>query len=308
MKRNDLLWKAALEDLFDDFLRFFYPDAGELFNLDKGFEYLDKELDQLFPPDTDNYAPRYVDKLVKVFTNTGQEEWILIHVEVQGYTDQDFAKRMFQYYYRILDQYNKPITAFAIFADTGKNFHPKHYERDFLGTRIYYSYNTYKIIEQNDAELESSNNPFAMAILSAKLALSRQSLEDQQLFDLAYDLAKRLLNKQMPKGKIRKVMNFLRHYMRFENPEMIAKFEQKISILTERSTTMGIEEFLLDQAEKKGMEKGIEKGIKKGMEKGMEKGEHKKALDIALELKNEGLSIDFIAKATKLSIEEIQKL
>ncbi len=23
MKRNDILWKAALEDLFDDFLRFF---------------------------------------------------------------------------------------------------------------------------------------------------------------------------------------------------------------------------------------------------------------------------------------------
>jgi hypothetical protein len=37
MKRNDLLWKAALEDLFDDFLLFFYPTAAELFDLEKGF-------------------------------------------------------------------------------------------------------------------------------------------------------------------------------------------------------------------------------------------------------------------------------
>jgi hypothetical protein len=219
MKHNDILWKAALEDLFDDFLRFFYPDADRLFNLDRGFEYLDKELEQLFPPDADNYSPRYVDKLVKVFTNSGDEEWILIHIEVQGYTDQDFAKRMFQYYYRILDKYDKPITAFAIFADSNKNFHPKYYERDFLGTKVYYAFNTYKIIDQDDSELEASNNPFAMAVLSAKLALSNHKLEDQQLFELAYSLAKRLLTKQISKEKTRKVMSFLRYYLNFENPD-----------------------------------------------------------------------------------------
>ncbi len=41
MKRNDLLWKAALEDLFEDFLLFFYPRSRVTFNLNKGFEYLD---------------------------------------------------------------------------------------------------------------------------------------------------------------------------------------------------------------------------------------------------------------------------
>jgi predicted transposase/invertase (TIGR01784 family) len=289
MKRNDdILWKGTLEDLFEDFLHFFFPEADQLFDMDKGFEYLDKELDQLFPAEAGNYAPRYVDKLVKVFTRNGAEEWILVHVEVQGYTDHDFAKRMFQYYYRILDQYDKPITAFAIFADTGKNFHPKHYEREFLGTKVYYSYNTYKIIDQDNADLEASNNPFAIAVLSAKLSLSRTSMGDQQIFDLYLDLAKRLLSKQMPKGKIRKVMNFLRHYMRFENPEMITKFEQAIAILTERSTTMGLEELLLDRAKNEGKQE--------------------EAREIARELKKEGLPVEFIAKTTKLSIEEIEKL
>jgi len=296
MKRNDILWKAALEDFFDDFLRFFYPDADKLFDIGKGFEYLDKELEQLFPPETDDYSVRYVDKLVKVFTREGDEEWILVHVEVQAYTDKDFAKRMFQYYYRILDKYDKPITAFAIFADTNKNFHPKHYERDFLGTRICYAYNTYKITEQDDTELEASNNPFAMAVLTAKLSLSRPALKVPQLIDLAHDLAKRLLNKQMPKEKIRKLMSFLRHYLDFENTEMLAKFEQGISILTKRSTTMGIEEFLLDRAEKKGRKEGIEKGIEKGIK------------DTALKMIESGLDIKLIADITGLTIEEIEKL
>ena len=296
MKRNDLLWKAALEDLFDDFLRFFYPDADRIFDLGRGFEYLDKELEQLFPPGTDAYAPRYVDKLVKLFTMAGTEEWVLIHVEVQGYTDDDFARRMFQYYYRILDQYNRPITAIAIFADSNRKFHPKEYKRDFLGTKVCYTFNTCKIIELEDAELEASNNPFAMTVLAAKLSLSRPGLKDQQLYELAYDLSKRLLSKQMPKEKIRKVMTFLRHYLRFENPEMITKFEQAITTLTGGGTTMGIEEFLLEQARKEGLEKGIEKGIERN------------AKETALKMIKNGLDINLIANITGLSIDVIENL
>ena len=59
---------------------------------------------------------------------------------------------------------------------------------------------------------------------------------------------------------------------------------------------MGIEEFLLDNAKKEGKLEGIEKG------------EHNKAIAIARELKKEGLAIEFIAKTTKLSVEEIEKL
>jgi predicted transposase/invertase (TIGR01784 family) len=55
---------------------------------------------------------------------------------------------------------------------------------------------------------------------------------------------------------------------------------------------MGIEEFLLDQAKNEGIEKG----------------KQEEARVIAIELKKEGLTIEFIAKTTKLSIEEIERL
>ena len=80
-----------------------------------------------------------------------------------------------------------------------------------------------------------------MAILTAKLALNGQGMKDEQLFERAFDLAKRLLTKQIPKDKIRKLMAFLRHYVRFESQELIHKFEKDIAILTEGSKTMGIE-------------------------------------------------------------------
>jgi hypothetical protein len=34
MKRDDSLWKAILEDVFDDFLRFFYEKADEIFDIE----------------------------------------------------------------------------------------------------------------------------------------------------------------------------------------------------------------------------------------------------------------------------------
>ena len=256
MKRDDTLWKSILEEIFDDFLFFFFPDADKLFDLTKGFEYLDKELEQLFPPEQNEYATRYVDKLVKVFTLTGSEQWILIHIEVQGYNDKHFAQRMFTYFYRIFDKYNKPITAFAIFTEENKQFKPNVFEQEFLGTRLRYEFNIYKVIDQSEEELSQSNNPFAQVILTVLAAIKSKGLEEEEVFNIKIELTRRLLSKNIPKNKIRAIMNFLRYYIHFENPEMNLKFDKEIDEITQNKKTMGIEEFLLDRAEKKGIEKG----------------------------------------------------
>ena len=103
MVSRDLLWKGIITSLVDDFLAFFYPEAFPLLDLDKGVEFLDKELEQLFPDSKENQ--RFVDKLIKVFQRDGQERFFLVHVEVQGYIDPNFSERMFIYFYRLFDHY-----------------------------------------------------------------------------------------------------------------------------------------------------------------------------------------------------------
>ena len=44
-----------------------------MFDIKKGFQFLDKELEQLFPAEKLE-SPKFVDKLVKVFTRSGTEE------------------------------------------------------------------------------------------------------------------------------------------------------------------------------------------------------------------------------------------
>lgn len=68
MKRDDALWKALIEDLAEDFLKFFFPNVEEILDLNRKIIFLDKELEQLFPVDEDDFNPKYVDKLLKVYT------------------------------------------------------------------------------------------------------------------------------------------------------------------------------------------------------------------------------------------------
>ncbi len=53
-RKSDILWKVILEEVFGDLLRFIYPDADEVYDMERGFEFLDKELAELNPqPDED---------------------------------------------------------------------------------------------------------------------------------------------------------------------------------------------------------------------------------------------------------------
>ena len=55
-------------------------------------------------------------------------------------------------------------------------------------------------------------------------------------------------------------------------------------------------------------EEGLLEGIEKGMEQGIEKGVEKRNIEIAKQMKNEGLPTDQIARLTGLSFEEIDRL
>jgi len=290
MKRDDMLWKAILEDVFDDFLRFFYQEADSIFNISKGFEFLDKELEELFPQEEGTNV-RYVDKLVKVFLNDGQEKWILVHVEVQGYRDPHFEERMFTYYYRIKDRYQHDITAWAIFTDNNANYHPTQFSTGFLGTSVNYKFNTYKVISQDVEQLKLSNNPFSIIILTALLEIKKGKIHGKELIDLKIDLVKNLLEKGFQKEKIRHLMNFLKYYVRLKKDDLEI-FEHKLSHLTGKTYPMGIEQFLLHRERKQGIEQGI----------------LKKTTEMVLSLYDDGFEIETITKHAKLSTDDVLKI
>ncbi len=103
----DQLWKEAVENLFPDFIKLIAPDFHSHVDWSKPIEFLDKELLQISPKSEE--TKRFVDRLVKVWMLNGEERWVLIHVEIQGYRETEFSRRMFIYFYRIYDKFNRDI-------------------------------------------------------------------------------------------------------------------------------------------------------------------------------------------------------
>lgn len=300
-RRDDPLWKAVLEDVFADFLTFYFPDAEQLFDLEKGFVYMDKEFDQLFPVSDEGKGVRYVDKLVKVFLKDGGARYILVHIEVQSQKGKgDLAERMYTYYYRINDKYHVPVTAIAILADGNKSYRPTIYDREYLGTRIRYEFNTYKIIDQDESDLRADPNPFSVVVLTTLLAIKYKNIADEGLKAIKLDLYDEMMRRKMSREERKGIYNFLTYYVRFEDSEMLSIFEQEVEHKQERSHTVGTEQYLLEKAKTEGLERGKREGL--------ERGKREEAIAIAIELKKEGSSVEFIARITKLSIEEIEKL
>jgi hypothetical protein len=236
---SDIYWKGILEDLFADFLRFFYPNADELFDINRGFEFLDQECEKLFPVG-DPEHPKSVDKLVKLFTKESKEEWMLIHIEVQGYKDDEFAERMFTYFYRIRDSFGKRVRSIAIFTDSNKRFHPGEYTYQEEDTSVIFRFKTYKVIEQDPVALEQSGNPFAVVILTVQLALKKKKLKADDYFTLTIDLVRRLYTKGFNKESIRQLLGFIKAYVDFDKPEINSKFDSEIDKLDNKTRTMGI--------------------------------------------------------------------
>jgi len=146
---KDTLWKLIIEGETEPCLRFFFPLMAAQIDFSKGIRFLGEEFFKLFPELNNDTQNRRLDKLIEVTLKTGETQWLLIHIEVQGYVDAEFTRRMFEYFYRILEKYQKPATALAIFTDDDPNFHPTEHRIFCWGTEMVYSFNTYKLAEKH---------------------------------------------------------------------------------------------------------------------------------------------------------------
>lgn len=265
---KDILWKGMIEEVIEDLLLFVDPDIGKELDLDKGFVFLDKELAEVYPDREKPANTRVVDKLVKIFLRNGQERWMLLHVEVQGSNEKEFARRMFEYYTRLFSKYGRPVAAIAIFTGRGGKM-PAVYEDRCLWMRARYEYKTLNIADYPDEVLKVSTNPFAAVLLVAKEVLLSVKGTDEDLDEILLEqklLMVRLLKKKLAvfgKKKTKGIHVFLENYVVFKKSETNRKFMEQREQILGKKNTMGIVEQLVEMKRQEGIEEGIEKAVRK---------------------------------------------
>ncbi|HTU23186.1 MAG TPA: hypothetical protein VMG10_34440 [Gemmataceae bacterium] len=162
MNEQDSPWKEALERYLPSFLALYFPAVHAAINWTRGYEWLNTELRQVVRDA--ELGKRLADVLVKVWRHDGEESWLLIHIEVQGWPEQDFAQRLFVYHYRIFDRYNRQVVTLAVLADDRANWRPDRFAYDVWGCRLDFQFPVLKLLDfvGREAILEASDNPFAL--------------------------------------------------------------------------------------------------------------------------------------------------
>jgi hypothetical protein len=166
----DSPWKEILEGYFQEFMAFFFPEAHSDIDWTRGYEFLDKELQQVVRDA--ELGRRLVDKLVKVWRQDGEETWVLVHIEVQGQEEAAFAERMYVYNYRLFDRYRLPVASAAVLGDDRPTWRPNSFGYNLWGCEVGIRFPVAKLLDYTDRwkELEATENPFGVVVMAHRRA------------------------------------------------------------------------------------------------------------------------------------------
>lgn len=295
----DGLWKKIISELFGEFTAFFAPELHAEIDYSVDFDALQQELHQEIMKKKGGKA--IADKLFKVYLENGKEKWILIHVEVQDKDEKNFSDRMFRYFYRIYDRFDREIYAIALLTDDKKSKYAGPFNYSFYGTKAYYAYNTYDFHGKDVEQLKQSSNPFATAVIAGIYA-SRS----KQDVDLRYAFKKSLVTSILEKYEMAEeaTIAHLNKLIYFVDNLLQPPEEMKHKLREELNPYLGEEVIMKMRAEKANQPPTIAELMREYEQEGIEKGKK----EVAKRLIREKYKDAEIVKLTGLPSEKIEKL
>jgi hypothetical protein len=266
----DSPWNEVVEHAFPEFIDFYFPDASRQIDWTRGHTFLDKELQQIVRDA--ELGRRYVDKLARVTTLTGEKDWLCVHIEVHGSVDRDFARRMFVYNYRIFDTYDRPVASLAVLADDDPAWRPDRFGYECLGCLHSLQFPVAKLVDRaaDEDALLRNPNPFAL-VTAAHLYTRRTRQSPGERLDAKRRLVRLLYERNWPRQRILDFFSVLDWMMRLPK-ELEQRLWQDIeNIEGERKVkyVTSVERLAIERGMAKGMQQGIEQGLKQGRAQGI---------------------------------------
>lgn len=273
----DSPWKGIIEQFFEEFMEFFFPDIHTGIAWATGYEFLDKELQKIIRDSKTNN--QRVDKLVKVWRKNGEEAWVAIHIEIQSQRQTHFNQRMFQYHTQLYNHYQKQIVSLAILSDNHPNWRPNNFSYDLWGCKIRLDFPIVKLLDyqQDWAELEQSLNPFAV-VVAAHLETQKTKPASTQRKDAKFQIIRRLYERGYSRRQVLELFRFI-DWIMILTPELEANFQSEMMQYEEEQKMQYI-----SNIERRWMKEGLEKGLEKGLEQGIEQGVEQSTREAIIEV------------------------
>jgi hypothetical protein len=306
--RSDLdsPWKDVLQRFLRQFLAYFFPHIHDDIDWERGYESLDKELNQILR--TARVKKRLADKLFKVWRKNGAEAWLLIHVEVQGQREEDFPERMFIYNYRIYDRYQRTVVGLAVLCDADPDWRPERFAYGAWGGETGIRFLTAKVFDYQgrEEELERDPNPFAAIVLAQlKVLQTRNAPEERRRWKVR--LIKGLYHRGLSADDVRQLFWLIEWMIQLpaeleeQFQEEIYRFEEEKKMPYVSNYVSNVERMALKRGRDKGIQLGERRGRKQGLKAGLLEGI---ALDLELKFGPAGMKLMVTIEA----IQDVKQL
>lgn len=116
----DGAWKEALRNHLPECVEKYFPRVHATIDWTAELQWFDKEVSQVLgQPGSRN---RTVDVLVKVRLRSGDEQWILVHLEIQTSFETDFAERIALYNSGLFWTFRQRVATLVILADLRRDW------------------------------------------------------------------------------------------------------------------------------------------------------------------------------------------
>src|SRR5688500_11391024 len=90
---------------------------------------------------------RLADKLFKVWLQDGAERWLLIHLEIQGEPEAEFAERVSAYNLAVRLMYNQTVVSLAVLCDERSDWRPSSFSYGHWGYHTEVSFGVVKLLD-----------------------------------------------------------------------------------------------------------------------------------------------------------------
>ena len=248
-------WKDVIEDFTEDFFKFYLPEMHEGIDFSGGVKFLDKELNEIISG-SDNIR-READRLLEVRLKNGAAEWVLIHIEVQGFRDDSFTERMYVYNYRIFDKYRKRTASVVVLIDGDRRFRPDSFRMELFGCVTVFTFPVIKLLDFDREGIEKDDSPFAI-VTRVQLAKLKSERDTARRYSFRMELTKELYLRNYSREQVIRLYRFIDYVLKLPKLKAL-QFKQEMELFEE-----GRRMPYVTSTERIAREEGMLQGISRG--------------------------------------------
>ena len=221
----DGAWKEALVEQLPDFVREYFPAMFEAIDWTQPVEWLDKEISQFIG--LIGHRNRVVDLLAKVMLRSGDEQWILLHLEIQTSSEEGFEFRLACYNGSLLGLHQKRVVTLAVLADLRENWLPQEDSFELGGFSSRMRFPICKLIHRLRDDWQG-NKSLPVQLARAQIAALQTAGNPDGRYQAKWKLVKELYETGYTAETLRKVLRLIDWMVRLRR-DFDVRFELELT-------------------------------------------------------------------------------